>query len=74
MPKRLSHHCLVSLDGEAGTFFLTGGYELDLQDETSQTKTYILKEGNWIEKEDMPTGRWGKKPNLEMQRWKWEEC
>ena len=65
MPKRLAEHCLVSLDGKAGTFFLTGGYSGDYG--LKNNKAYILKEGNWIEKEDMPTARVGKKPNLEMQ-------
>ena len=63
MPKRFKDHCLVSLDREAGTFFLTRGQT----DRLYSNKAYILKEGNWIEKEDMPTARFGKKPNLEMQ-------
>ena len=63
MPKGLAYHCLVSLDGKAGTFFLTGGQT----DRAYSNKAYILKEGNWIKKEDMPTARTRKKPNLEMQ-------
>ena len=61
LPVSLYSHCLVSLDGgNNGDFLLTGGWDKDLND---NKKTYIFREGEWRQVEDMPTARGSKKPN-----------
>ena len=60
MPLGLYKHCLVSLEGtDRGDFLLTGG------DDRSgwNKKTFLYKEGEWREVEDMPTARRGKRAN-----------
>ena len=63
MPLTLFQHCLVSLDGgDNGDFLLTGGYSFG-GDSVYNKKTYIFREDEWRQVEDMPTARGGKKPN-----------
>ena len=61
MPLGLSRHCLVSLEGtDRGDFLLTGG---DPGGNGVNKKTFLYKEGEWRQVEDMPTARAGKKAN-----------
>ena len=60
IPLRLLRHCLVSLEGtDRGDFLITGGFD----GRGYNKKTFLYKEGEWREVEDMPTARAGKKPN-----------
>ena len=58
MPIALTSHCLVSLDGDEGDLFVTGGtvgsYKQDIT-----SRTFIHKAGAWMEMERMPTPRLG---------------
>ena len=58
LPIALSRHCLVSLDGGNGDFFLTGGYS---NGDGDSKKTYIYRDSAWRQMADMPTARYGKK-------------
>ena len=59
MPLRLYSHCLVSLEGaDRGDFLLAGGATGIFYNK----KTFLFKEGEWRQVEDMPTARAGKKP------------
>ena len=58
LPIVLSNHCIVSLDGGNGDFFLTGGYGSDWVD---SKQTYIYRDSAWRQVADMPTTRYGKK-------------
>ena len=55
MPLRLDHHCLVSLDGDEGDLFVTGGRTSS----SIWSRTFIHKAGAWMEMERMPTPRTG---------------
>ena len=65
LPLPLFKHCLVSLDGgNNGDFLLTGGNSLDtgLGFNSFNKKSYIFREGEWRQVEDMSEARDGKKP------------
>ena len=55
MPITLSSHCLVSLDGDGGDLFVTGGWD----GSGYNSRTFIHKAGAWMEMERMPTPRLG---------------
>ena len=61
LPLGLYAHCLVSLEGggDSGDFFLTGGWNRAAYNK----KTFIFRQGEWRQVEDMPTGRGSKQPN-----------
>ena len=65
LPIGLRQHCLVALDGdEDGDFFVVGG-----QMSGGYNKRAFTHKGNqWVEVEEVPTARRGKKPNLELLR------
>ena len=52
MPIALAYHCIISLDGDEGDLFVTGGYT-----GTDNDRTFIFKDGEWKEMERMPTAR-----------------
>ena len=54
MPIALTSHCLVSLDGDEGDLFVTGGTV-----GSYNSRTFIHKAGAWMEMERMPTPRFG---------------
>ena len=54
MPIALSTHCLISLDGDEGDLFVTGGYT---SFGARNDRTFIFKDGEWREMERMPTAR-----------------
>ena len=55
MPIALSSHCLISLDGDEGDLFVTGGWTNGALND----RTFIFKDGEWKEVERMPTARSG---------------
>ena len=61
LPLGLYNHCLVSLEGsDRGDFLLTGG---DKGVNDYNKKTFLYKEGEWREVEDMPVARTSKMLN-----------
>ena len=55
MPITLHSHCLISLDGDEGDLFVTGGY--DGSGRNNNDRTFIHKAGAWMEMERLPTPR-----------------
>ena len=52
MPMQLSTHCLVSLDGEEGDLFVTGG-----KSDVTNRLAFIFQGADWREVESIPTAR-----------------
>ena len=57
LPIALDRHCLVSLDGGHGDFFLTAG----VGNNGDNKKTYIYRDNAWRQMADAPTARNGMK-------------
>ena len=64
LPIGLWHHCAVALndDNDEGDFFVAGG-----DNRQKPKRTFIHKSNQWNEMTQMPTGRQGKKPSLEIE-------
>ena len=61
LPIPLYLHCMVALnDVDDGDFFVAGGYY-------NSKRAFIHNGSHWNEMTEMPTGRHGKKPSLEME-------
>ena len=64
LPIGVLNHCMVALDGdEEGDFFVGGG---DSSVGKYTKKAFIHKDNQWMDAEQLPTGRRGKKPNLDL--------
>ena len=57
LPIVLSNHCIVSLDGGNGDFFITGGWSNNIRRKMS----YIYRDSAWRQMADWPTARSCKK-------------
>ena len=66
LPIALQGHCVVALndvdDGDVGDFFVAGG-----SGGSNNKRAFIHKISHWwVEVAEMPTARYGKKPDLEI--------
>ena len=65
LPFAINDHCLVALDlDDDGDFFLGGG---DIDSAPHNKRAFVHRGSQWVEVNEMPTARQGKKPTLELQ-------
>ena len=64
LPVGLRSHCMVALDGDEEGDFFVGGGDNSIQQYTKSA--YIYKNNTWVGVKELPTGRRGKMPNLDL--------